>query len=129
MKNALKKQQGMTATSMILMLIGICSAVVLVLRIAPVYMNHGKIKSAIESIKGTTDIQTASKSEIQRKLTDRFLINQVDTKDIGEQNITLTKHGDYVKLEIKYQTEVPIIGNMSAVMKFDDFIEVGKPSD
>ena len=126
MNNALKKQQGMTATSMVLMLIGICSAVVLVLKIAPVYMNHGKVKSAIEGIKGTTDIQTASKPEIERKLTDRFLINQVNTEGIGKDSIILTKHGDYVKLQIKYQVEVPIIANISALMKFDDFIEVGK---
>lgn len=126
MNNSLKKQRGMTATSIVLLLIGICSVVVMVLRIAPVYMNHGKVKSAIEGIKGTTDIQTASKGEIMKKLYDRFQINQVKTQDIGEQNIILTKHGDYVKLEIKYQTEAPIIGNMSVLMKFDDFIEAGK---
>lgn len=127
MNISLKKQRGMTATNILLMLIGICSAVILVLRIAPVYMNHGKVKSAIEGIKGTTDIQTASKAEIERKLSDRFSINQVDRKDISEKNIILIKHGDYVKLQIKYQTEVPVMGNLYALMKFDDFIEVGKP--
>jgi hypothetical protein len=126
MNNLLKKQQGMTATSILLLLIGICSVVIMVLRIAPVYMNHGKIKSAIEGIKGTTDIQTASKGEIMKKLSDRFSINQVNTTDIGEKNIIVTKHGDYVKLQITYQVEVPIIGNVSALMKFDDFIEAGK---
>lgn len=129
MKSSLKKQRGMTATSIILLLIGICAVVIMVLRIVPVYMNHGKVKSAIEGIKGTTDIQTASKSEIGQKLYARFQINQVNTQDIGDKNIILTKHGDYVKLQVKYQTEVPIIGNMSALMKFDDFIEAGKPSD
>jgi hypothetical protein len=89
-------------------------------------MNHGKVKSAIEGIKGTTDIQTASKGEVMKKLYDRFQINQVNTQDIKEENIILTKHGDYVKLEIKYQTEVPLISNMSVLMKFDDFIEAGK---
>lgn len=125
MNNSLKKQKGMTATSMILMLIGICAAVILVLKIAPVYMNHGKVKSAIEGIKGTTDIQTASKTEIERKLTDRFLINQVNREGIGKENIIIIKRGDYVKLEIKYQVEVPVIGNISALMRFDDFVEVG----
>lgn len=125
MKKSLKKQQGMTGTSIVLMLIGICSVVIMVLRIAPVYMNHGKVKSAIEGIKGTTDIQTASKGEIMKKLFDRFQINQVSTTDIGDKNVILTKHGDYVKLQITYQTEVPLISNMSVLMKFDDFIEAG----
>lgn len=126
MNNSHKKQRGMTATSIVLLLIGICSVVIMVLRIVPVYMNHGKVKSAIEGIKGTTDIQTLSKKEVMRKLYDRFQINQVKTQDIGEEQIILTKHGDYVKLEIKYQTEVPIISNMYVLMKFDDFIEAGK---
>jgi hypothetical protein len=126
MNNLLKKQRGMTATSIVLLLIGICSAVIMVLRITPVYMNHGKVVSAIEGIKGTTDIHTASKNEIMKKLYDRFQINQVNTQDIKDENIILTKHGDYVKLQIKYQTEAPIISNMSILMKFDDSIEAGK---
>jgi Domain of unknown function (DUF4845) len=128
MNNSLKKQRGMTATSIVLMLIGICSLVIMVLRIVPVYMNHGKVVSAIEGIKGTTDIQTASKAEVMKKLNDRFQINQVDRKDIGEKNIILTKHGDYVKLQITYQVEVPVISNISALMKFDDFVEAGTDS-
>jgi hypothetical protein len=129
MNNSLKKQKGMTGTSIVLLLIGICSVVIIVLRVVPVYLNHGKVVSAIEGIKGTTDIQTASKKEIEKKLNDRFGINQVDRKDIGPENIILTKHGDYVKLQITYQSEVPLISNMSLVMKFDDFIEVGKEEE
>lgn len=125
MNNPLKKQQGMTATSLIMLLIGICSAVILVLRVAPVYMNHGKVKSAIEGVKGTTDVQTMSKAEISKKLYDRFSINSVNTTDIKDENIILTKRGDYVKLQVKYQTEVPVVSNMFFLMKFDDFIEVG----
>jgi hypothetical protein len=126
MNNSLKKQKGMTPTSILMLLIGICSVVMLILKISPVYMNHGKVKSALEGIKNTTDIQTASKGEILKKLYDRFDINQVNRQGIDEkENILLTKQGDYVKLQIKYQVEVPIISNISALMKFDDFIEAG----
>ena len=60
-----------------------------------------------------------------KRLNDRFGMNQVDRKDIAPENIELTKEGDYVKLQITYQSEAPIISNMSVLMKFDDFIEVG----
>jgi hypothetical protein len=125
MNNSLKKQRGMTGTNIVLMLIGICSVVIMVLRIVPVYMNHGKVVSALEGIKNSTDIQTASKDEVIKRLNDRFGMNQVDRKDITPDNIILTKDGDYVKLQITYQSEAPIISNMSVLMKFDDFIEVG----
>jgi hypothetical protein len=126
MNKSLKKQKGMTMTSIVLLVIGICAAVVMVLRIAPVYMNHGKVKSAIEGIKGTTDIQTKSKGEIERALYDRFEINQVNREFIHEENIIITKRGEYMKLEVKYQVEVPIVSNMYALMKFDDFVEAGQ---
>ena len=61
MNNSLKKQRGMTGTNIVLMLIGICSVVIMGLRIVPVYMNHGKVVSALEGIKNSTDIQTAIK--------------------------------------------------------------------
>jgi uncharacterized membrane protein len=124
MNNSFKKQHGMTGTSMIMMIIGICAAVILVLKIVPVYMNHGKVKSAIEGLKGTTDIHTKSKGEVIKALYARFQINQVKNVNV-EKDVFITKRGEYLKLQIKYNVEVPIAGNFYGLMKFDDFIEAG----
>jgi hypothetical protein len=123
--NSLKKQQGMTPTSIILMLIGICAAVLLVLKIVPVYMEHGKVLSALESLKSTTDIQTMPKSEVSKTLYARFEVNSIRNPLVSE-GIEITKVGDYLKVQIAYDIEVPIISNLYALMKFDDSIEVGK---
>jgi hypothetical protein len=124
MNNLLKKQQGMTGTSMLMMVIGICAAVVLVLKIAPVYMNHGKVKSAIEGVKSIPGIQTQSKAEVMKSLYSRFQVNQVQNVRT-DTDVIITKRGEYLKLQIKYQVEVPIVGNLFALMKFDEFIEAG----
>jgi hypothetical protein len=124
MNNLLKKQQGMTGTSMLMMVIGICAAVVLVLKIAPVYMNHGKVKSAIEGVKSIPGIQTQSKAEVMKSLYARFQVNQVQNVHT-DTDVIITKRGEYLKLQIKYQVEVPIVGNLFALMKFDEFIEAG----
>ena len=125
MISSLKKQQGMTPTSLILMLIGICAAVLLVLKIAPVYMEHGKVVSALESIKNTTDIQTMGKDEIAKKLGARFEVNSI-RNPLVDNGIKITKIGEYLKIQIAYNVEVPIISNLYALMKFDDVAEVGK---
>lgn len=123
MNKSIKNQHGMTGTSLLMLIMGICFSVMLVLKIAPVYMNHGKVKSAIEAIKTIPGIQTQSKAEVMKSLYDRFQINQVS--GVKDTDILVTKHGEYLKVEIKYQVEVPIVSNMSALMKFDESIEAG----
>lgn len=123
--NSLKKQNGMTGTSLMLMLAGIGAIVLLVLKIAPVYMEHGKVVSAIESLKNRADIQSQSKGEVANILSARFEVNSIRNPTISE-GIKITKIGDYLKVQIAYNIEVPIVSNLYALMKFDDSIEVGK---
>lgn len=126
MNYSLHKQRGMTMISLVLLLAAIGAVVILVLKITPVYMNHGKVVSALEGLKGTTDIQTQSKAEVITSLSKRFAVNSVTGID-AEKDIIITKNGDYLKVEIKYQVEQPLVGNLFALMKFDDVIEAGKP--
>jgi hypothetical protein len=126
MNYSLQQQRGMTMISLVLLLAAIGAVVILVLKITPVYMNHGKVVSALEGLKGTTDIQTQSKAEVITSLSKRFTVNSVTGID-SEKDIIITKNGDYLKVEIKYQVEQPLVGNLFALMKFDDVIEVGKP--
>ncbi len=126
MNYSLQKQRGMTMISLVLLLAAIGAVVVLVLKITPVYMNHGKVVSALEGLKGTTDIQTQSKAEVITSLSKRFAVNSVTGIDT-EKDVIITKNGDYLKVEIQYQVEQPLVGNLFALMKFDDVIEVGKP--
>jgi hypothetical protein len=119
-----KKQQGMTAISLVLLLAGIFSIVLLVLKIIPVYIDHGKIVSALEGLKGTGNIETLSRPEIQSSFFKKLSVNPVES--FKDSDLIITKMGDYVKVEAKYQVEVALISNISALMKFDDFIEAGK---
>ncbi len=126
MNYILRKQRGMTMISLVLLLAVIGAVVILVLKITPVYMNHGKVVSALEGIKGTTNIQTQSKAEVITSLSKRFVVNSVTGID-PEKDITITKNGDYLKVQIQYQVEQPLVGNLFVLMKFDDVIEAGKP--
>ncbi len=120
-----KKQRGLTMMSLFFVLAGIGVVIMLVLKIVPVYMTHGKVVSALEGLKGTTDIHTKSKSEVVSSLNKRFSVNAVTDVNL-DKDVTITKNGDYLKVQIKYQVEVPLAGNLYALMKFDDAIEVGK---
>jgi len=98
--------------------------VMLTLKIVPIYLDHGKVKSALEALKATPELQTKSEYEIRDSLNKRFSINYV--YDVKPENIKVTKHGGYVKVEIEYETVVKLVSNLSALAEFHDIIEAGQ---
>ncbi|MFI3198234.1 MAG: DUF4845 domain-containing protein [Methylococcaceae bacterium] len=116
-------QQGLTFISLAFILGLIGFFVLLGLKIGPVYLNHSKVVSALADIKKTPDIETQSEGEIRSSLSKRFDINYVD--DVTQDDITITRHGNYIKVVIEYEVARKIVGNLSVLVEFNDNIEVG----
>ena len=53
----------------------------------------------------------------------RFDFNYVNS--VTENDVSITKDGGYLKVEIAYEVVKPIFGNLSVLVEFDDEIEVG----
>ncbi|HEY8218498.1 MAG TPA: DUF4845 domain-containing protein [Methylobacter sp.] len=124
MNLSLKRQQGLTLISLIFILGLIGFFVMLTLKIVPIYLDHGKVKSALEALKATPELQTKSEYEIRDSLSKRFSINYV--YDVKPENIKVIKHGSYVKVDIEYETVVKLVSNLSALAEFHDTIEAGQ---
>jgi len=120
----LKHQQGLTLISLIFILGLIGFFVMLTLKIVPIYLDHGKVKSALEALKATPELQTKSEYEIRDSLNKRFSINYV--YDVKPENIKVIRHGNYVKVDIEYETVVKLVSNLSALAEFHDTIEAGQ---
>ena len=116
-------QQGLTFISLVFILGLIGFFVLLGLKIGPIYLNHSKVVSALADIKKTTDIEVQSESEIRNSLSKRFDINYVD--DVTQDDITITRHGNYIKVVIEYEVARKIVGNLSVLVELNDNIEVG----
>jgi hypothetical protein len=101
-----KHQQGLTLISMAFILGLIAFFVLLVLKIAPIYIDHSKVVNALAAIEATTDIETKSEHEVRASLDKRFNMNYV--YDVTKDDIKVTKHGNYLKVEIEYETIVKI---------------------
>ena len=117
------RQQGLTFISLVFILGFIAFFVLLGLKIGPIYLNHSKVVSALADIKKTPDIEVQSESEIRNSLSKRFDINYVD--DVTQDDITITRHGNYLKVAIEYEVVRKIVGNLSVLVEFNDNIEVG----
>ncbi len=124
MNFSLKKQQGLTFISLFFVLAGIAVVVLLVLKIAPIYMNHSKVVNALAALENTTDVERMSKREISSSLEKRFGMNYVENVD--DEDIKITKHGNYLKVEIEYEQVEKIVGNLSVLVEFYDYFEKGR---
>jgi hypothetical protein len=124
MKSSPKRQQGLTLLSIAFILALIAFFVLLILKIAPIYIDHSKVANALAALEQTTDIQTKSEHEVRNALDKRFNLNYV--YDVTQDDIKVTKRGNYLKVQIEYETVVKIFGNLSVLAEFNDVIELGQ---
>ncbi|MGR9051160.1 MAG: DUF4845 domain-containing protein [Gammaproteobacteria bacterium] len=123
MNFSIKRQRGLTFISLVLILGLIAFFTLLILKIAPIYIDHSKVLNSLAALKQTTDIETRSKNEVWATLDKRFNFNYV--YDVDRNDVTITKQGNYLKVEVQYEVVKKIAGNLSVLVEFDDVIEVG----
>ena len=119
-----KRQQGLTFISLVFILGLIAFFVLLGLKIGPIYLDHSKVVSALAEIEKTTGIEEQSEAEIRDSLSKRFNINYV--YDVTQDDITVTKYQNYLKVAIEYEVVRKIAGNLSVLVAFNNVIEVGQ---
>jgi hypothetical protein len=124
MKSLPQRQQGLTLLSIAFILALIAFFVLLILKIAPIYIDHSKVANALAALEKITDIQTKSEQEIRQSLEKRFNMNYV--YDVTQDDIKVIKRGNYLKVQAEYETVVKIFGNLSVLAEFNDIIEVGQ---
>lgn len=117
------RQTGLTLISLIVVLGFVASVVLLVFKIAPIYLDHSKVTSAFSALENQGNLQELSESEIRSTLDKRFNMNYVS--DFKAQDVKIIKQGSYVKVEAEYEVVKPIVGNLSVLVEFDDVIEAG----
>lgn len=117
------REQGFTLITIVIILFLIGFFAMLILKIGPIYMNNMKVRSSLQAIKNTTDISSKSKQEVVSLLNKRFDVNYVDF--IDKNDIKITKHGNYLKVEIAYEVIENIAGNLDVLVTFNEVIEAG----
>ena len=124
MTSTAKQQQGLTLITITFILAILGFFVLLGLKIGPIYMNHSKVVNALSAVENMVDVGTMSKHEIMSSLNKRFGMNYVDK--VTDEDITITKHDDYLKVAIVYERVEKIMGNLSVLVEFDESFEAGE---
>jgi len=115
-------QRGMTFIGWLVVLAIAGFFVLLTLRLLPGYLEFFKIKGVLESLEKEPDITQASKTEIRKLISRRLDINSVD--DVTAKDFRIEKREGRLIVRIDYEVRVPVLGNVDAVQKFHDQIEL-----
>ncbi|QKK12259.1 MAG: DUF4845 domain-containing protein [Pseudomonadota bacterium] len=120
----MKKQQGMTAVGVLMVLALIAFFTLLVLRLVPPYLENFNVTSSLKSLQQEVGIKDKSPGEIRNLLQRRFDIN--DVTNVKRENVTVAKDAKsgLLKIAVEYEVRVPIMLNVDAVVVFSDSIEV-----
>ena len=112
-----KKQAGLTAIGLILILIPVGLAVYIILRVAPVYIEALSVGDVVNSLKKELDLKEKSREEISKIIQKRlYEINNVSSVD--KDDIQIQKTVNDVTVTIDYEARVPLFGNAALALAF-----------
>lgn len=114
--NRLDNQEGMTLISWMVTLIGIGVALLVGIRLVPVYIEAYEVGSILQTMQGESGLRDSSKPEILKTFQKRLDINNID--NVSKDNLTMTKVRNGMQLVVNYQARVHLLGNLDAVASF-----------
>ncbi|OGI43942.1 MAG: hypothetical protein A2150_01205 [Candidatus Muproteobacteria bacterium RBG_16_64_11] len=122
--HTLTAQRGMTFWGVLIILALIVFFTLLTLKLAPPYMEHGKVVTALRAIEKQSPSGSFSKDEVRRALDRRFTIDDVRRVNLSKDLYFEKKPGGIVVVRIAYEVRVPMAYNITALIEFDESVEL-----
>lgn len=118
MSHMMKKQQGMTFSGwlVVLMLIGFFA--LLGMKIGPIYLEHYSIKQVVESLKNEPLITQKSARDVKKMIMRRLDINGV--YDLKRENVIVKKSPGVLDVTVAYTVQKNMVGNIDILVSFSD---------
>ncbi len=117
------KQNGMTFWGLLIVAALFVLFVLLVFKLLPPYMEHGKVKTALENISRQPGAGDMEKTQIKAAFERRFDIEDVSNIDLNKA-LTVEKKPGSMTIRLVYERRVPIAYNVTALIEFDDTAQV-----
>jgi len=111
------RQEGLTAVSTIALIVLAGFLVLIVLKLAPVYLEYFNVASSVNSLKNEPDLGQKSKEEVYELLRRRFEIN--DVKRVKKDNVKISRAGTVTTIAVNYEVRIPLLGNVDFLVYFD----------
>ena len=119
---SMAQQKGMTAIGWLFVLVLIVFFSLVTINIVPIYLNGYKITTQLNSLKDDPNARGKQPHELRTLLLRRLDIDSLT--DLKAENIIVTRQKDSHLIQIDYQKETKLFGNLYVVVKFDQSAEV-----
>ena len=119
---SMKRERGLTMISWLLIFVMVGAFIMVGMKIGPVYLDHYSIKTIVKSLGQEPLISRKPVHEIRSMLFSRFDINNI--RHLHKDNVTIRRSGGVTEIEVKYEERRNIVGNLDAVMSFQDSIKL-----
>jgi len=116
------RQRGMTGTGWLLVLFLIGFFSLLTLKLAPVYMENYTVKTVLASLEQEPLITKKSVTEIRKMIRRRMKVNGI--YEFDKDAIKITRKGGVTTVEIDYEVQKNVAGNVDLLIFFSDSVEL-----
>lgn len=111
-----RAQRGMSPITVLLICGAIGFCMLMVFRIAPIYMADATVGAALKGIEQEPGVAQMSPYEIRNRLQRRFDVNDIDIKT---SDVQIKKDSRTIEVSLKYETRKPLIANLEVVASFN----------
>lgn len=120
----LSKQRGMSIPGMLAVAAMVGFFAMCIIRMAPHYFEYLSIREIVESVAADYKREENTIADIRRRIDTMFNTNQI--YDLKPKDVEVFHKDGRTWIDARYEARVPLMGNISAVMSFDDLeIEAG----
>ena len=121
----LSSQRGMSIPGMLIVAAMVGFFVMCAIRMVPRYLEYLSIREIVSTIATEYNPEEDSIPDIRRKIETIFNTNQI--YDLKPKDVEVFTKDGRTFIDARYESRVPIMGNIDAVMHFDDLeVETGK---
>jgi len=118
----IRAQKGMTAIGWLLTLALIGFFTLIVLRLAPVYMDYYEVAASLDSLQQVPEVTQKTPVEIRSLLQRRFDMNNIDTPTA--KNVKIKDADGVLNVGLDYEVRRHFMGNVSLVVHFKKDVKV-----
>lgn len=116
------RQRGMTGAGWLLVLVLIGFFSLLTIKLAPIYMENYTVKQVLASLEEEPLITKKSVGEIRKLINRRLKVNGY--YDMDKDAITITREGGVTTVDISYEVQKNMAGNIDILVFFSDSVEL-----
>lgn len=116
--NTRQRQQGMSIPGIMMIMAMVGFFVMCAVRMTPPYFEYLSIREIISTIAREHKPEEEDIGDIRRRVARMFNTNQI--YDLDYKDVEVFRKDGITYIDANYEKRVPIMGNVDAIMSFDD---------